>query len=31
MQPGHIGAIIGVCISLIGVIIIIVKYRGRNK
>lgn len=31
MEPGYIGAIVGGCISLIGLLLIIIKYNRRNK
>ncbi len=31
MQPGYIGAIVGICISVIGIIIILIKYKITNK
>lgn len=31
MEPGYIGAIVGGCISLLGLIIIFIKYKRRNK
>ncbi len=31
MEPGYIGAIVGGCISLIGLTMILIKYKVKSK